>query len=1065
VTTSLGSADSTSVPVISADGQYVAYNYGSSVYLKRSDNSGTPISFTGSSPAISYTGKRVAYVDGADVKVYNRTSGVEKTVAGSDPAISADSDADKDGKYLAYVAGGHVKVFNFANLITRDFGTGTNPSVSADGNTVSLEEGGVIYVATNEAPTATPQSVTTAEDTAKGITLAGTDPESDTLTYTVATQPTHGDLSGTAPNLTYTPDENYNGSDSFTFTVNDGTVDSTAATVSITITPVNDRPVATPQSVTTDEDTAKAITLAGTDVDDGDTLTYTVATQPTHGDLTGDAPDLTYTPDENYHGPDSFTFTVNDGTVDSTAATVSITVTSVNDPPVASNGTLTVNEDSTDNPGTLSATDVDGDGLTYSIVTNAGHGTATVTNETTGAYKYTPNADYSGDDSFTFKVNDGTADSNIATISITVTALPRPWTITPSAGAHGSIAPNTPQSAKTHQNMAFTATPDIGYTVDKWYVDDVLAQTGGTGFTLLDITASHAVHVTFKVQTFTVDASAGAGGSITPSGASTVNYGGYLFLQATPSTGYGVDVWKVDSTTVQTGGLSYELNNVTQNHTVEVTFVAYPAPTLTSITPDSHENTGKLSVTNLAGTGFRTGVTVQLKKSGQPSITATNVQVVSDTQITCDFNFMSNAAGAWDVVVTNDDGKFATLAGGVTLTLAPPTIVSITPNSGVNTGTVAITNLAGSGFFNPTVKLHRGDTVFYMTGVTLLGPTMITGSFDLTGAAVGAWDVLVTNGDSQSATLTNGFTVAAEPAPAPTSVSPTSVQKPGTKTITVNGSNFTNDATVTLTKSGETDRTLAMTSRTATKLIGTVDISAMAVGQWNVVVKNHPGAGNEQSATLTNALAITAAALTSVTLTTDKAWPQPTGATITLTANKAGTATDVQYQFWARILNQTTSQSEYILLRDYQTDNTYAWKPTTNNSYWLYVYAREVGSSEAYQVASPEVYFKIEVGTLTGVTISSTSPNSSQTVGNPVTITASKTGTAVDVEYSFTYKWYNPVRKYWEDYYIRGYNTNNQCIWTPTVTGQYRLYVMARIVGSSAVFDRMSPYKAYTINP
>ena len=91
--------------------------------------------------------------------------------------------------------------------------------------------------------------------------------------------PAHGTLSGTAPNLTYTPAANYNGADSFTFKVNDGTVDSAPATVSITVTPVNDAPVATPQSVSTAQNTAKAITLAGTDVD-GSALTYTVVTQP-----------------------------------------------------------------------------------------------------------------------------------------------------------------------------------------------------------------------------------------------------------------------------------------------------------------------------------------------------------------------------------------------------------------------------------------------------------------------------------------------------------------------------------------------------------------------------------------------------------------------------------------------------------------------------------------------------------------------------------------------------------------------------------------------------------------
>jgi Ca2+-binding RTX toxin-like protein len=86
------------------------------------------------------------------------------------------------------------------------------------------------------------QSVTTAEDTAVAITLTATDATNDPLTYTVLTEPDNGTLSGTAPNLTYTPNANFSGSDSFTFKVNDGTADSNIATVSITVTPVNDAP-------------------------------------------------------------------------------------------------------------------------------------------------------------------------------------------------------------------------------------------------------------------------------------------------------------------------------------------------------------------------------------------------------------------------------------------------------------------------------------------------------------------------------------------------------------------------------------------------------------------------------------------------------------------------------------------------------------------------------------------------------------------------------------------------------------------------------------------------------
>jgi len=175
----------------------------------------------------------------------------------------------------------------------------------------------------NAAPVATAQSVTTAEDIAKAITLQATDADGNPLTYAIVTQPAHGNLSGTAPNVTYTPASNYNGPDSFTFKANDGTVDSAPATVTITVTAVNDPPVATAQSVSTKQGVARAITLAGTDVD-GNPLTYAIVTSPAHGTLSGTPPNVTYTSAAAYTGPDSFTFKANDGTLDSALATVTI---------------------------------------------------------------------------------------------------------------------------------------------------------------------------------------------------------------------------------------------------------------------------------------------------------------------------------------------------------------------------------------------------------------------------------------------------------------------------------------------------------------------------------------------------------------------------------------------------------------------------------------------------------------------------------------------------------------------------------------------------------------------
>ena len=204
--------------------------------------------------------------------------------------------------------------------MSRHFGV-SNPAVLA----VSQASNLVRPVDPQVAPVAAGQSISTSEDTAANIVLTASDANGDSLAYAVVSNPSNGILTGTAPNLVYTPSANYNGSDSFTFKANDGIADSAVATVSITVTAVNDTPAATAQSVSVSHNTATAITLAGSDVE-GSALTYTVVTNPTNGSLTGTAPSLTYTPNSGHSGSDSFTFRVNDGTADSAAATVTLTV-------------------------------------------------------------------------------------------------------------------------------------------------------------------------------------------------------------------------------------------------------------------------------------------------------------------------------------------------------------------------------------------------------------------------------------------------------------------------------------------------------------------------------------------------------------------------------------------------------------------------------------------------------------------------------------------------------------------------------------------------------------------
>jgi hypothetical protein len=140
--------------------------------------------------------------------------------------------------------------------------TATAATVGGETNTANNSLS-VSVAMVNQPPTATPQDKTTNEDTSVGITLTGNDPDNDSLTFQVVTGPSHGSLSGTAPNLTYTPTSNYHGSDSFTFTVNDGTATSAPATVDITVNPVNDAPSFTKGANQTVAAAAGAQTVVG----------------------------------------------------------------------------------------------------------------------------------------------------------------------------------------------------------------------------------------------------------------------------------------------------------------------------------------------------------------------------------------------------------------------------------------------------------------------------------------------------------------------------------------------------------------------------------------------------------------------------------------------------------------------------------------------------------------------------------------------------------------------------------------------------------------------------------
>src|SRR5207249_1544281 len=162
-----------------------------------------------------------------------------------------------------------------------------------------------------------------------------------------------------------------------------------------------------------------------TDVDSA-TLTAALVAGPSHGTLALNANgSFTYTPAANFNGTDSFTYTASDGALSSNVATVNLTILPVDHEPVAANDSFATDEDTpltVAAPGVLgNDTDVDGGTLTAVLVGNVSHGTLTL--NANGSFMYTPAANFNGSDSFTYRASDGTAQSNIATVALTINAV------------------------------------------------------------------------------------------------------------------------------------------------------------------------------------------------------------------------------------------------------------------------------------------------------------------------------------------------------------------------------------------------------------------------------------------------------------------------------------------------------------------------------------------------------------------------------------------------------------------------------------------------------------------
>jgi VCBS repeat-containing protein len=330
---------------------------------------------------------------------------------------------------------------------------------AGDGVTVSDVTSVTINVTpTNDPPVAVNDEYTIEEDTQlivdiPGVLLNDLDPEDGPLTAQLVTPPQHGTVTlDENGGLIYTPEPDFHGVDGFSYTVSDGELTSDVASVTITVTPVNDAPVSSPDAYQVEEDSLLIVAtdgLLGNDTDvDSPELTAWLVSGPAHGtvELAADGT-FTYIPDPDFHGEDSFTYVASDGELTGDETTVTITVSPVNDKPIAEDDAYTTDENQPlqiSAPGVLeNDSDVDGDSLTAQIIEQPANGTVTLAED--GSFLYTPNPGFAGIDTFTYAASDGT-EAATAVVTITVNDVVQPPL------THGdaySVAEDTPLEVST----------------------------------------------------------------------------------------------------------------------------------------------------------------------------------------------------------------------------------------------------------------------------------------------------------------------------------------------------------------------------------------------------------------------------------------------------------------------------------------------------------------------------------------------------------------------------------------------------------------------------------------
>ncbi len=376
--------------------------------------------------AILDSGTSPICADSTASTVHDTPSAIDLGALCGDPGGALTYVVDQSPSHgIATVSGAIVTDTPAAGFV----GTDTFTYHATDGVDPPSASQTITLTVTDQAPVCSGQSVNAVQGQPKVVLLSCTDADGDALTYSIVSGPGQGSVGAPAGNaVTYTASPGYaGGPDSFTFKASDGAQSSTTATVTIV---VNHAPTCSAASASTLHDRAVGLAMSCSDAD-GDALSYSVVSGPSHGVVSIAAPTATYTPSAGFAGSDSFTFHATDSHgISSTPATATITV-AANRAPVctgidSAHAVPAVQDNAVDL--TLTCSDADGDPMTFSIVNGPQHGTLGSALTGTGNTRhvtYTASASYvGGPDSITFKASDGITDSATVTVSIAVDTPP-----------------------------------------------------------------------------------------------------------------------------------------------------------------------------------------------------------------------------------------------------------------------------------------------------------------------------------------------------------------------------------------------------------------------------------------------------------------------------------------------------------------------------------------------------------------------------------------------------------------------------------------------------------------